>query len=212
MRISSGSPPGDSVSVASDPHPTVGRDPIQRVVLVGFMGAGKSAVGRHLARLLRWRFIDVDQRVEQAAGMSIPRLFETQGEAAFRELEGRVAEQVLRGMHVVISTGGGWPVRDDRMAHLPPGTLSVWLVVDPATAVSRTTRRKGQRPLLETADPLATARALLADREPEYARAELHLPTGATPPEGLARAIFRHMGRTPAAVPAPLRNDNAPAD
>lgn len=176
------------------------------------MGAGKSAVGRQLARLLRWRFIDIDQRIEQAAGMSIAQIFEQQGEPAFRDLERRVADQVLQGTHVVIATGGGWPVRDNRMAHLPAGTLSVWLVVDPATAVARTGRRKGQRPLLDTEDPLSTARALLARREPEYARADLHLQTGTTPPEVLAQAIFEHTGRTPVPAPVRLPNDNAAAD
>lgn len=164
-----------------------------RVVLVGFMGAGKSIVGRRLARRLKWRFIDVDQRVEQAAGMSIPQIFATQGETAFRELEDKVAQRVLKGTHAVISTGGGWPVRDDRMAKLPAGTLSVWLVVDAATAVSRASRRFGQRPLLATDDPMATARELLAEREPEYARADLHLVTHGSSPEGLVEAIAKHL-------------------
>lgn len=166
---------------------------LKRIVLVGFMGAGKSVVGRRVASRLAWRFVDVDEEVEQQEGMSIAQIFRTRGEPAFREIEHRITQELLQQDEVVISTGGGWPVRDDRMGQLPNGTLSVWLVVDAATSVARGNRRPGKRPLLNDPNPMQRARQLLAERTPEYSRAELHLETQGASPAVLAGRIVHYL-------------------
>lgn len=166
---------------------------LKRVVLVGFMGAGKSAVGRRTATRLGWQFVDVDAQIEAQAGKSIAQIFRTEGEPAFREIEHRITLDLLQQSEVVISTGGGWPVRDDRMGQLPDGTLSVWLVVDAATAVARGNRRPGTRPLLNDPNPMQRARQLLAERTPEYSRAELHLETHGASPAVLAGRIVHYI-------------------
>jgi shikimate kinase len=163
---------------------------VDRIVLVGFMGSGKSTVGRRLARRIGWRFVDVDARIENAAGRTIAEIFAADGEAAFRRLEEETTGELLDEARVVIATGGGWAGREGRLARLPRGTLSVWLRVDAETAVRRASRRPGTRPLLDVPDPLARARALLEERNPLYAGAHLHVHGSGASPDDAVRAIL----------------------
>lgn len=167
--------------------------PVERVVLVGFMGAGKSTVGRMLARRLGWRFHDLDERVEARAGRTVGELFAAEGEEAFRTLEGQVGAELLEEKGAVIATGGGWPVRDDRMGRLPDGTFSVWLQVSPEEAARRAAGKPGLRPLLDVPDPTETARRMLAERRPEYARADLHLRSDGASPDDVVRSIVNRL-------------------
>lgn len=169
-----------------------------RVLLVGFMASGKSTVGLEVARRLAWDFLDFDDEVERIRGLSIPEIFEVEGEGAFRELEARVGVDALTRSEVVLASGGGWPLAPGRMESLPEGTLSVWLQIDPETAVSRARAQGDSRPLLRGADPKASAFALLRERESTYARARLHLDTAGASPESLAVTIVdRVLRRTP---------------
>jgi shikimate kinase len=145
---------------------------IERVLLVGFMATGKSSVGRSLARQLGWRFRDFDLEIEKRVGMSVADFIRAEGEPAFRTLEGEVAEVLLRGDSVVLSSGGGWPCREGRMEGLPVGTRSIWLQARPEAILRRARRRPGTRPLLEVEDPEARVRTLLAEREPWYQKAD----------------------------------------
>lgn len=166
---------------------------VRRVLLVGFMGSGKTSVGRRLARLLGWTFHDFDAEVEAVAGRSVTEIFRRHGEARFRELEAEVGRRLLGAERAVLASGGGWPAREGRMEALPEGTLSVWLKVSPEVAVRRARAQGGSRPLLASDDAVERARRLLEDRLPHYRSASLVLDSESAPPEGLARTIHESM-------------------
>ena len=150
---------------------------VSRILLVGFMGSGKSAVGRRLAALMDWRFLDMDAEVEAEADRPVPEIFRDEGEARFRELEAEVARGLLRRDRVVIASGGGWPCAPGRMEKLPEGTLAVWLRVSPEEAVRRVRSGVTPRPLLEVDEPLRRARELLDARKPFYGKAHWKVQT-----------------------------------
>lgn len=138
------------------------------------MGTGKSAVGRVLARRTGWRHLDTDSETERAAGKTIPQIFTQEGEAAFREQEtavlARLAEaQAAEGL--ILSTGGGTPLRAENAALLKQIGTVVWLHVKPEAILARVAHSLHERPLLagHQADPLSRIQSLLAQREPLYA-------------------------------------------
>jgi len=151
-----------------------------RIVLVGFMGSGKSAVGTRLAVRLGYAFEDLDRRIEKRTGRSIAALFAERGEEAFREEELQEADAIARLDRCVIATGGGAFARPDTRARLQEGALTVWLRCNTEELLSRIPD-DGTRPL---AGNHAIMRALLAEREPSYRLADLEVDTsGATPGE-----------------------------
>lgn len=170
-------------------HPPQPPHPIHRVVLLGFMAAGKTAVGAELARRLRWRHVDLDAWIEAREGRSVARIFADDGEARFRELEAAATREVAALRGVVLSPGGGWITRPENLDALGTGTLSVWLQVSAEEAVRRAGAAPGERPLLAGPDPLDAACRLLESREPLYARAALHVNTEGTPPDRVAQVI-----------------------
>ena len=154
-----------------------------RIVLVGFMSAGKTTVGRLLAHRLGFAFVDLDERVEERAGKSIPELFRTGGEAAFRRTEAEATRELDRARGVVIATGGGWMTRRD-LSDRWSEAVRVWLRVSPEAALDRTGSAQAGRPMIDPADPAGSLQRLLAEREPAYRRAEIHVDThGKTPGE-----------------------------
>ncbi|MDX1494192.1 MAG: shikimate kinase [Longimicrobiales bacterium] len=163
---------------------------MDRIVLVGFMGAGKTATGRALARHLGWDFLDVDEVVEARAGRSIPEIFRSSGENAFRELEEEIAAEALEARESVVATGGGWAAVEGRLASLPEGTLSVWLRVTPETAVERAALDGDTRPLLAGSDPLRAATELLDRRTPGYAAADVRVDTEGRSVDDVTRRIL----------------------
>ena len=142
------------------------------IVLVGMMGAGKSTIGRRLAARLRLPFTDADTEIEAAAGMSIPDIFETRGEAQFRDGEARVIARLLEHGPIVLATGGGAFMREETRDRIRARAISIWLRAD-ADVIMRRVRRRADRPLLQTADPEATVNRLLGEREPVYQNADL---------------------------------------
>ena len=168
----------------------------ERVVLVGFMGSGKSTIGRLLARRLGWVFVDLDEAVEAATGMKVAELFRTRGEPAFRQLEEKAGAAAAAQARVVIAPGGGWSLVPGRLDGLPEGSLTVWLRVRPATAVRRATGTRRVRPLLAGPDPTARARELLREREPAYSRAQLQLDADLASPTSLVDEIVAYMERS----------------
>ncbi|WP_417601022.1 shikimate kinase [Pararhodobacter oceanensis] len=142
------------------------------VVMVGMMGAGKSAVGRELARILGVAFVDSDAEIETAANATISEIFARDGEAFFRDKEARVIARLLGSTPSVLSVGGGAFLRADTRALISELGVSVWLKADLETLWQRV-RRKDTRPLLRTANPRATLAGLMAEREPSYAQADL---------------------------------------
>ena len=142
------------------------------IVLVGMMGAGKSSIGRRLAARLGIPFSDADAEIEQAAGMSIADIFEAHGEPSFRSGEARVIARLLEHGPQVLATGGGAFMNPQTRANIHGKGISVWLKAE-HDVLARRLRRRSDRPLLKTADPMATLTSLLAKRDPIYGEANL---------------------------------------
>lgn len=166
------------------------------VVLVGLMGAGKSTVGRRLARALSVPFRDSDEEIVEAAGCSIPDIFALYGEEKFRDLERRVLLRLLKEPPCVLATGGGAfmqaPVRDAVLDH----GIAVWLKAELDVLVDRVSRRN-TRPLLETGDKKDIMRRLMEERYPVYAQAHITIDSNDGPHEAVverALAALRTHG------------------
>jgi len=163
-----------------------------RVVLVGFMGAGKSAVGACLAERLGYQFEDMDQRIEERTGRTIAALFEERGEETFRKEERREAAALARLDRRVVAAGGGAFVHPRTRAILREDALTVWLRCDLETLLGRI-RDDGARPL---AGNRAIMRALLAEREPSYRQADLAVDTSEGTPQEVADRIVDLIERS----------------
>ncbi len=159
------------------------------VVLVGLMGVGKSTVGRKLASLLRRDFVDADEAIVQAAQRSIPEIFETFGEAYFRDGERRVIARLIDEGHGVIATGGGAFVDPATRAAVLEKGIAVWIDSDIDTLVERTARR-GNRPLLKQGDPRDILTRLAQERAPFYGQAHIRVVSETGPHADTARAII----------------------
>lgn len=166
---------------------------IERIVLVGMMCSGKSAVGAAVAELLGWAHIDLDREIEREAGRPVREIFAAEGEAAFRRMEAEATRRMAGRTRIVLSPGGGWITNPHLLDSLGPGTLCVWLQVSPEEAVRRSAAAPGERPLLAGPDPLGAVRRLLAERERFYARAHLVLPTDGRSVDGAARDIHGYV-------------------
>lgn len=161
------------------------------LVLVGLMGAGKSSIGRRLAQRLGVDFLDADNEIESAAGRTIPEIFQELGEPAFRDGERRVIRRLLedRKPHVLATGGGAFMAPDTRAAIKAKG-LSLWLKADLDTLFERVSRRSN-RPLLKTADPKETLRALMEVRYPIYADADIVVETQRVPIETTVEKVYQ---------------------
>lgn len=148
------------------------------VVLVGMMGAGKTAVGTALARLLSVPFRDSDEEIVKAANRSIAEIFERDGEAFFRARETEVLSRLLHGEPCVLSTGGGAFLAPANQALIRAAGVSVWLRADLELLWQRV-RHKTTRPLLRTANPRETLRSLYEARRPAYGQADLAVDSAA---------------------------------
>ncbi len=150
------------------------------IVLVGLMGAGKSAIGRRLAQRLKLPFIDADAEIEAAAGSTIEEIFERHGEAVFRDGERRVIARLLDGPPGIIAAGGGAFMDPETRARIRRSGISVWLKADLDTLVNRVSRRSN-RPLLKSGEPREILARLMAVRYPIYAEADVTVETGEIP-------------------------------
>lgn len=160
------------------------------VVLIGMMGAGKTAVGTCLARLLSVPFTDSDDAIEAAARMTISEIFARDGEAFFRLKESQVIARLLSGPPQILSTGGGAFMAEETRQAVARRGVAVWLDADVDLLWTRVRHRK-TRPLLRTADPRGTLAALLTERAPIYAQADLRVATRAPwSIEETARAVI----------------------
>jgi len=159
------------------------------VVLVGMMGAGKSSIGRKLAQVLEIPFVDADTEIETAAHMTIPEIFSRHGEPYFRAGEARVISRLLEGGPQVLATGGGAFVRDETREAIRAKGISVWLKAD-YDVLARRIKRRNDRPLLKTDDPAATLKALMAERYPVYAQADITVLSRDVPHETIVGEIL----------------------
>ena len=157
------------------------------------MGAGKSAVGRYLARTLHLSFVDSDDEIESRTGVDIPFIFEKEGEAGFRKREAVVINDLSKMDGIVLATGGGAIIDADSRSHLGGRGFVVYLFTTVDQQVSRT--RKGrERPLLENADPLTTLEELLAIRDPMYREiADLVVATDGRKVNAVANEIIENV-------------------
>ncbi len=142
------------------------------IVLVGMMGAGKTAVGTALARVLGVPFLDSDAEIVKAANMTIAEIFARDGEPFFRAKEAQVIARLLTGRNGVLSTGGGAWLQPENRAAITALGVSIWLRA-PVDLLWARVRHKEGRPLLKSDDPYGTLKAMAAVRDPVYAEAEL---------------------------------------
>lgn len=149
--------------------------PLQNLALIGFMGAGKSSVGRLVAQLLHFTYLDTDQVVESRAHKAIADIFQQDGEPAFREWERLIVEELTHRKQTVIATGGGLPASQANLDSLKTHALVVCLWASAETIYERV-REHNHRPLLE-ADPLQKIHQLLAQRDPYYRQADVLVNT-----------------------------------
>lgn len=140
------------------------------IALIGFMGTGKSAVGRALAEKLGREFVEMDRLIEKIAGESIPEIFRQGGEIAFRELEIEAAKRVAQGAGQVIACGGGMVLNKINTDRLRETSRMVYLKASPRKILERTSAGENERPLLDVPDPAQRIRELLDFRKPFYQR------------------------------------------
>ncbi len=162
------------------------------IVLVGLMGAGKTSVGKRLAAELDMPFRDADDEIEQAAGLTIPEIFELYGEERFREGERRVAQRLLGDAPHVLATGGGAFMDPATREAIKTNAVSVWLKAD-IEVLARRVARKDTRPLLSGKDPREVLTRLAAVREPVYALADLTIESGERPHAATVAAIIEGL-------------------
>ena len=160
------------------------------IYLVGMMGSGKTSTGRPLAERLGYGFVDADAVVEQAAGCTIPEVFARDGETGFRTLESQVLSAISQRHSLVVATGGGVVTQPENWGLLHTGIV-VWLDVERQQLLKRLSADTTQRPLLQTPDPEAALDALLAERRPLYAEADLTVVINDEPADAVADGILQ---------------------
>ena len=177
--------------VMADSTPTLKQRLAGRsLYLVGMMGSGKTSTGRPLAERLGYGFVDADAVIEQAAGCSIPDIFDRDGEAGFRSLESQVLSAISQRHSLVVATGGGVVTQPENWGMLHSGIV-IWLDVVPDQLLQRLNADSTVRPLLQTTDPEAALNALLNERRPLYAEADLTVVINDETPEAVADGILQ---------------------
>ena len=193
MRRAAGIAPAPARNAMSAPRPSLSaRDLNRPIVMVGMMGAGKSAIGRRLAHRLGVPFVDADAEIERAAGATIAEIFEKHGEAAFRDGERRVIARLLDGPAGVLATGGGAFMDPETRARIKSRAIAVWLKADLETLIERVSRR-GHRPLLKNGDPREILARLMAVRDPVYAEADITVETGHAPTTATVERVIEAL-------------------
>ena len=164
------------------------------VVLIGLMGAGKTAIGRRLATRLELKFVDADNEIEKAAGKSVSDIFADHGEPYFRQGEHRVIARLLESGPQVLATGGGAYMNEDTRNIISDQGISVWLKADLDVLLDRVGRRD-HRPLLKTDDPEIVMRRLMDERYPVYANADVMVMSRDAPHEVMVGEIITSLGK-----------------
>lgn len=167
--------------------------PVQRVFLVGPMGAGKSTIGRFLAEALNLNFVDSDSEIEARTGADIPWIFDVEGEAGFRQRESQVIEEMTGWEGIVLATGGGAILAPENRAVLSSRGVVAYLYTSVDEQVRRT-RRDRKRPLLQGVDPEKTLRELMQVRDPLYREiADIIVDTDAGSPRAVAQKLVQEL-------------------
>jgi shikimate kinase len=164
------------------------------IVLIGLMGAGKTAVGRRLAAKLDLRFTDADSEIEIAAGQTVSEIFAEHGEHYFRQGETRVIARLLEGGPQVLATGGGAYMDARTRANIKARGVSVWLKAELPVLLHRV-RRRGNRPLLDSGDPDKVMRNLMEKRYPVYAEADITVESRDLPHNVIVSEVVEALSR-----------------
>lgn len=164
----------------------------KNIVLTGFMGTGKTEVGRIIAQRLGYMLVDADDEIEREQKMKISEIFGTLGEPAFRDIEAAVIRRISQHARSVISTGGGAVLRQENIDNLRLRGVMVCLIASPETIFNRT-KRSSDRPLLKVDDPLGKIRELLASRQACYRKADISIDTEGKTPVEVAEEIIELM-------------------
>jgi len=171
------------------------RDAPRVVALLGLRGAGKTTIGKQLARRLRARFVELDRRIEKAAEISIGELFSMYGEDHYRRLERETLTQVLaENRPTVLATGGGIVTSPDTYALLAKSAITVWLRAAPEDHWNRVVSQGDRRPMADHPQAMADLRALLARREPLYAKANYTIDTSGRSVEQIVDQLTASIG------------------
>lgn len=165
---------------------------MKNIVLTGFMGAGKTSVGKQLAKKLNLTLIDADAEIEKEQGMTITNIFKKLGEPHFRDIEAAVIKRLSAMKSVVISTGGGAVLRRENIDNLRMNGLIICLWADPETVLQRI-KHDTSRPLLQVDDPLKKIRELLEFRKPFYEKADIVVKTEGKTPAAIADEIIERV-------------------
>jgi shikimate kinase len=168
----------------------------ENIYFVGMMGAGKTTIGRHLARRLKKRFVDCDHEIEARTGVRIPVIFDIEGEAGFRKRESQVLEALAEERGLVLATGGGAVLAPQNRRVLADSGLVIYLCVPPDELYART-KHDRNRPLLQVENPQEKIRALHAQRDPLYREiADIVLEGGGRTPLAVARQLEQEILKT----------------
>lgn len=165
---------------------------MKNIVLIGFMGTGKTIVGKQLAKRLGFNYLDIDREIEKNTGMTISEIFQTQGESRFRDMEAEAISATSGLSNTVISTGGGAVLRSENLRCLRENGILICLSAKPETIYERV-RHSKSRPLLQTEDPLNTIRQLINQREPYYRQADMVVETDGLSPSQIVDEIINSI-------------------
>ncbi len=162
------------------------------IVLIGLMGAGKTTIGRRLAKKLNMPFTDADTEIEKAAGKTVPEIFEEHGEQYFRDGERRVIDRLLHDAPRVLATGGGAYMSEATRTAIADQAISVWLKADFELLMKRV-RKRSNRPLLQTDDPEAVMHSLINERYPVYGRSDITVESKDVPHDQIVIACIETL-------------------
>lgn len=165
---------------------------MKNIVLTGFMGTGKTAVGKELSKLLNMQLVDVDTEVEKSQKMSITEIFKQFGEPRFREIETEMIRKISENKNIVISTGGGAVLKQENMDVLRKNGVIICLMATPETIFKRTCHNS-DRPLLQVENPLERIKELLNFRRPFYEKADVMIDTEGKSPLQIAEEIIESV-------------------
>ncbi|MEW6602521.1 MAG: shikimate kinase, partial [Nitrospirota bacterium] len=165
-----------------------------KIVLTGFMGTGKTSVGKELSRILGYRFVDTDKLIEEKEGKPISLIFKNKGEDYFRKIEQDIVRDVSMMRNAVIATGGGVIKNSKNVANLGKNGIIVWLKADPEIILKRVMLEGGKRPLLEVEEPLKEINKLLSERIKLYQQADTSVDTNYITPQESAHEIIDLLG------------------
>ena len=166
-----------------------------QIVLIGLPGAGKSTAGKLLAESIGWKFIDLDEMIEAEQKLTVAEIFAQMGEARFRSFEADLTARLASQKRIVLAPGGGWATNPELPRLLSSDAVTIWLRVQPQTALVRLRATGVTRPLLQVPDGLARLQGLLDERSKYYERADVVFDTDDLTPHDVAAAIMEWLKR-----------------